>query len=224
VSVLLSMMLAAAMREPADKTDRALLASYADCVVQHRPDDARKAVIENWDGDRLAREDLIRERRCVLPMRYQFHAGNFKAAMAGSLIRRDLGATDPATVSAAPTLGYTMPDPVRTVDEKGRQMSAKSIARQQEAIAAKAGWIAIAQFGECVARANPAAVPALADSAVGSESELAAIKSFGPQMPGCLPKGVKLELDRSTLRGAITLAYYRLAMAARAGAGREAAK
>lgn len=202
---------------PADKASRLELAAFASCIVERQPGRARRAVVEDWDSGQLVYRDLLRESGCARAgLRLRFHAGSIKAAMADVLVRRDVGPADIGAVAAAPALAYTMPDPVRTVDGNGRPLSASSVERQQQAVASKLSWIAIAQFGECVARANPAAVPALAASAPASDPEMAALKAFSPQLPACLPKGVRLELDRSTLRGSVTLAYYRLAMAARA--------
>jgi len=222
---LLALTMSATTPEPASRTDRMFLSTYAHCITEQRPDAARKAVLEDWDSRSLVFRDLLRGEGCaVRGMRYQFPAGVLKAAMAGALIPRDLGSVDAATITSAPALSYTMPEPVKTVDDKGRPISAKGVERQQKAVEGKLRWIAIAQFGKCVARLAPAAVPVLANTITASDAELEALKAFAPHLPGCLPKGMTIELDRSTLRGAVTLAYYRLAMAPRPTTAQEAAK
>ena len=222
--LLFSLMLAAAP-SPADATARLALSDYADCIVKEQPEVARTAVLEDWEPRRLTDALLRTQSGCARPRQeLRFQGAVIKAAMAGALAKRELGPSDIASVPTAPPLAYDMPEPLKTVDEKGKPLSSKKIEAQQEAIRKKAGWVAIAQFGECVARANPAAVPALLESELGSDAEMTAIKAFGPQMPACLRKGVKLELDRSTLRNSLAVGYYRLAMAARGGAGREAAR
>lgn len=204
----------------ADSRTRVELAEFAECLVKSRRSDARNAVLEDWDSRKLAYRELLAARDCVrIGRRLRVNSEVLRANLAGALIAADLGPQDPAAIAAAPMLAYPAPDPLRTFDAKGRPVGSDSIERQNAAIQRKLSWRAIAQFGDCVARANPAAVPALAASQVASESELAALKAFSPQMPACLPRGVKLELDRSSLRGAITLAYYRLATAARAAGG-----
>ena len=211
---------AAADSNPAPRTSdqaaRTVVAVFAHCAVEREPDLARRTILEDWDARRIVKDRRLLASGCIgRGMQLWFQANTLKAALAGLLIDRDLKPADAATVAQSPALAYTMPDPLRTVDDKGRQLSASRIERQQKAIAFKASGVAIAQFGECVARANPAAVPPLARTVFGSDAESAALKAFWPNLPPCLPAGVKMEVDRPTLRNAITLAYYRLAMAVR---------
>ena len=202
--------------QPADAGTRSEIADFTRCLVTHRREDARRAVLEHWDSRRLVYREWLREPQCYrLGRGFRSNSAVLRSSAANQLILSDLGPEDVARVPAAPPLPYATPDPVRTVDSRGRPASAASLERQREAIARRLNWVVIGQFGECVARANPAAVPVLAASPVASPAEIEALKAFGPQMPQCLPKGVRLELDRSSLRGAIVLAYYRLAMAAR---------
>ena len=207
-----------------DPAGREVLAKFAACLVDAKAELARQAVLEDWDGRTQGYRDLLTERRCARGRVFQFHASVLKSAMAGELAKRELGPIDVQLVPAAPPLSYKMPEPVSKVDGQGKALSDMKVKRQEEAVARKLHWVIINQFGECVVRANPAAVPPLLNASVALDAEMAAIKAFGEQMPACLPKGVKLELDRSTMRNSITLAYYRLAMAARGGAMREAAK
>lgn len=210
---------------PADPRTRAEIAEFSKCLVRHRTEDSRRAVLEDWDSRKLVYRELLKEPMCVrLGRTLRFNAGVLKGHLATHLIGRDLGAEEIARVTTAPPLAHPLPEPVATTDSKGRPLAAEEIARRQETMQRRLSWVVIGQLGECVARSNPAAVPALAASPVASEAELAALKAFGPQLPTCLPKGVTVELDRSSLRGAILLGYYRLAMAARAAPEQGAAK
>ena len=201
---------------PADTATRTLAAAFASCAVEREPDVARQTILEDWDARQVIKDRRLLNGGCV-PSRMQlsFRAPTLKALMAGLLISRDLGPNDVLAVAKAPALTYARPNPLQTVDAKGRPLSAGKVERQKEAIRQELSSVAIAQFGECVARANPADVPRLARTVFGSDAEMAALKAFWPHMPACLPAGMKMELDRATLRDAITLAYYRLAMAAR---------
>ena len=201
---------------PADRATRIIAARFAGCAVEREPDVARKTILEDWDARRVIKDRRLLNSGCVPPrMQLSFQAPTLKALMAGLLMKRDLGPNDVQAVATAPALTYAMPDPLKTVDARGRPLAGTKIEAQKNGIRKKLGTIAIAQFGECAARANPAAVPPLARTVFGSDAEMAALKAFWPHLPGCLPGGMKLELDPATLRDAITLAYYRLAMAAR---------
>lgn len=208
----------------ADPAAREVLARFATCIVEAKLEMARSAVLEDWDSRNRAYRDLVGEPKCVRGRWLKFHAAILKSAIAGELAKRELGPTDVQSVPSAPPLTYAMPDPIKKVDGEGNALSEEKVKRQEEGIARKLHWVVINQFGECLARANSAAVPSLLASDVASDAEMTAIKAFGEQMPACLPKGVKLELDRSTVRNSITLAYYRLALAARGGASEEAAR
>lgn len=209
---------AVAAQEPADRASRVALAEYGACIAKASPDLARRAVTEQWDRRQFYQYDLLRLDGCWKRGRVRFHPANMRAAIANALILRD-GSIDPAQVAAAPPLAYQMPEPLRTTDSKGKPLSAEKLESQRKAIASKLNWIAIGQFGECVARANPGAVPALVRTEPGSDAEVAALKAFGPQLPACLPKGVTIELDRSSLRNSLAVAYYRLGTAPRAVSG-----
>ena len=201
---------------PGDTATRTIAAVFASCAVEREPDVARKTILEDWDARRVIKDRRLLHGGCVPPrMQLSFRAPTLKALMAGLLISRDLGPNDVLAVAKAPALTYARPSPLKTVDAKGRPLSAGKVERQKDAIRQELGSVAIAQFGECVARANPADIPPLARTVFGSGAEMAALKAFWPHMPACLPAGMKMELDRATLRDAITLAYYRLAMAAR---------
>lgn len=205
---------------PADSRTRIEIAEFTKCLVRHRQADARRAVLEDWDSRKIVYRDFLRERLCA-PMNrgMRFSSDVLRASLANHLIAADLGPGDLARVATAPPLVHAEPEPLRTVDSRGRPLPAARIQRQKDAIQRKLTWLLIDRLGECVARANPAAVPPLVSSPVASASELAALKAFGPQLPACVPSNVKLELDRSSLRGAIAVGYYRLAMAARQASG-----
>lgn len=201
---------ALAAPEPANPESRQAMARYGACIAKAAPELAQRAVVEQWDSREFRQYDLYRIDQCWRRGQIRFNVASMRGAIANALVAGGADA-DAARVSAAPALTYVMPEPVRTTDDKGRALGAAKIEAQQKAVAGKLNWTIISQFGECVARANPAAVPALARTEVASDAEVAALKAFGPQMPACLPKGVTLELDRSSLRNALVIAYYRLA-------------
>ena len=97
----------------------------------------------------------------------------------------------------------------------GKPLDAKAVDAQKAAVAATLGAIALNQLGECVVQADPTGARSVLDTPIGKPEELAAINAITPVMGQCLPKDFKLVLDRSTVRSAVALSYYRMAMAAR---------
>lgn len=74
--------------------------------------------------------------------------------------------------------------------------------------------IALAQFGDCVARADTAHARELLINLPDSKGETAAMHGLMPRLGACIPKGQKISFSRSVLRAAIAEGLYRLARAA----------
>lgn len=213
ISALLLVLAPPANFDSSSTVTRLVSSGFGRCLAEKKPDLARKAVLEDWNGRQMHDQKLILP-ECLAGGTLYAKAVQLKAGMASALIERD--AIDPIAerINAAPPLSYRQPEPPVEVDRKGRPLSKKNREEEQERFRSAIEWIAISQFGECVARQAPSAVPALAKSVVNSPGEMAAFKPFGPHLAGCLPKGVAMELDKPTLRAVLTLAYYRLAIAA----------
>lgn len=70
--------------------------------------------------------------------------------------------------------------------------------------------IGLRQFSDCVVRASPLTVHALAVSLVGSGQENSAFGTLAPNLSACLPKGQTLAFSRNILRNALVEVLYRL--------------
>jgi len=68
----------------------------------------------------------------------------------------------------------------------------------------------IEAIGMCVARAKPADVFALFATAPASDPEIAALKPTGDILPGCIPAGQTIKLNRPAVRAIYALGAYRL--------------
>lgn len=67
--------------------------------------------------------------------------------------------------------------------------------------------------GACVAHALPAEVTAVLATAPGSQEELSALQATGATLPGCVPKGKTLTLNKPAVRAMYALGAYRLVTA-----------
>ena len=65
-------------------------------------------------------------------------------------------------------------------------------------------------IGVCVARARPDAVAAVLETKPGSDAEVEALKPTGAVLPGCIPNGRTLSLNRPAVRAIYALGAYRL--------------
>lgn len=81
------------------------------------------------------------------------------------------------------------------------------------------GAIALEQYGECVARANPRASRALIGAIPGSAAESAALTDLAPSFGPCLSKGTEIAFSKTVLRGLIAEGLYWLSVGQRAVQG-----
>ncbi len=77
--------------------------------------------------------------------------------------------------------------------------------------------LALANFGECVTRADAANVRTLVRAIPGSAVERDGFAVLSGHYSGCIPQGEQISFSRSVLKGALAEGLYRLSIAARAG-------
>ena len=200
---------------------QAAMRDYVACSVKASPALASQAVVEDWEtrqligqGSKLVSPACTRAAGLVGQMRFQPEI--FRAAAAERLIvvNSTIAPTKEVLAPLAP-LAYHMPWPVKTVDDKGKPLSAEAIAKQQEGYNHRLAVIAGQQIGECTVKADPQTVRKLFDTADNSDAELAAMKALTGILPGCVPAQKKFSFNRQSLRGSLAMAYYRLAMASK---------
>lgn len=74
--------------------------------------------------------------------------------------------------------------------------------------------VALEQFGECVARANPVLSRSLVLSYPASRQENDSVQALMPKFSACIPNGEKIELSKATVKGAVAEGLVRLTRAA----------
>lgn len=204
-----------------DKDSRQVMADFARCVVKERAPLASRAVVEDWDSERIIAEGgKLLPPTCVnaagLIDALRFPAPTIRAGLAEQFLLADPAiALTADSVAAAVPLAYRQPWPIATVDKKGRPLKAEAIERQSAAVAEKQMLIRGQQVGECVVRANPAAVRAIFATEIAGSAEIEAFKLLAPVLPKCVPARTQMAFSRNSLRAALALSYYRMAMAAR---------
>jgi hypothetical protein len=207
----------ASAQKKATAQARAIMRDMAKCVVAKFPDDVRRYVLltssDPADNQMLQR---VADPNClhVIAGQLRMRGGDYRAALAEQMIRRDLAAwpaIDP--VNIAPLAWRELYAP-RTVDDRtGKPLSEAEQARQQEIYAKLAVETLMARLGECAVRADPAGALAVLHTDVDQPDELAALKAMAPVFANCVQQGETLAFNRTNLRNGIALSYYRLAYA-----------
>lgn len=201
--------------DPAEIRDA--LAFYGTCIVKREAAIASKQVLSGEfldprsdEGKRLVQKECLSDRVAIA----RFNDASLKGAMADALVTRDLDRLTATSFDGVPALTYAQPWPVRFTDRTGSDLPPERVAAQQRKYDEKLGEVARAKMAECVTRAAGAPVRALLTTPIATPAELAALQAVAPSLAGCLPAGQTIGFDRMTLRGALAVAYYRLASAA----------
>ena len=216
----------ASAQAPSQQQIRKFLADYGKCIAKREPELARKAVLSGADFSIKSDEGrLLLQRECVdaeelrntssgFRGKLRMSDNDYRGAIADALVARDaakLTASDFSTVAA---LTYDEPRPLRMNFTDGKPIPEERLARQRVAIERKLVANRLGKLGECVVRSSAAPSRAVLATAIDTPAELRALQGVTPALQQCLPVGETAAFDRMSLRGALAVAYYRLASAA----------
>lgn len=216
---------ASAAEAPSMGQVRNFLADYGKCIVKRAPELSQKAVVsgasfnrESPDGRLLTQSECInaenlRNTSRGFQGRVRMPDEIYRGAIAEALVLRDGTQLAAAAVAAIPALTYEEIRPLRTTDRDGKPIPEDRLERQRAAIARKTGAQQVGKLGECVVRQLPDASRAVLSTQIETPGELASLNALAPALQQCVPAGETISLDRMSLRGALAIAYYRLANA-----------
>lgn len=212
---------AAASSNPAgdEQYARKVMGDFARCTVKYEHVLARKFVLMS-PADQFPEQEFqkITDWRCLglLGGRLKMRPFQYRAALAEELIRKESARLSDSQSKALPPLDWSTP----IYTGKLFSVFRSALADRRDYPAAE---MALGRFGECIVRANPSGALAVLRTKREAD-ELAAMKALSPQIAECAPADQTLTLDRSNLRSAMALSYYRLAMMAPSASAREGAQ
>ena len=220
---------ASAAEPPTPQQIRAFLAQYGECVAKREPELAQKSVLsgasfsrESAEGKRLMQrecmsEELLRNQADGFAgrLRMRFDEDTYRGVIAEALIAKQGAAVNETALPAIAMLSYEEPRPLRTTDREGKPIPEEGLARQRAAIARKTQAMLMGKLGECAVRAAPAQSRAVLTTAIDTPAELQALNALGPTLGQCIKAGETVSLDRVSVRGALAIAYFRLASASK---------
>ena len=220
-SFMIGALMCLAMPAPAvalDKSDRegrlgrAVLNDFAKCVVKRNPDLSKKMVL-NTPEDSPPEAEVVKLLHpwCVGLWGVHLRASDLalRAALAEELVRAS-GRWPELSPSAKRRLDWTVPQTLKAGPGIGR-LSPTFVQKTLESLAADAR---VGRLGECVVRTSPSGAAAVLNTKLDSKAEISALKALTPQIGGCMKAGETSAFNRTNLRQAIALSYYRLANAA----------
>ena len=188
---------------------------YADCVVKENTQKAREFVGRNLPEDIVLRQfRALNDGGCLINaagswggVTMRFPAPHFRFAMARALVRLDYSTNPFQDFKTVPPFARDVFPPL----DQEKLPKSKRRANEIRVKYASAHFASVMdRFGECVARANPAAAQAFASSKLNTPARGAAVAQIKPVLGGCLAEGT-VKLDAFYLTGAVAVNYYRLA-------------
>lgn len=202
---------------------RTLSAVYADCVLGYetRIVLAREYLINDLPSDTLLRGKyrrlidgncLVKVSRTQTGIQMTFPGELYRYALAGALIRIDFGQIQFDDFSKVAPLQHR---PMPVLDEAALPKNKKKADEAKEEFELERVDGFLARYAECVVRRSPIESRKLLTSEVASAEEKQTFGSMNDGLSRCMPEGSTVRFGRETLRGAIAVAYYRLADAVR---------
>lgn len=203
---------------------RGIQALFGRCVVKKQYIAARQFVLtpdlEGADWRRLVGK--VADGDCLIAaaasaggVEMTFPNDTMRYALADALVRRDhSGAIPPNLKDAAPLVQPDF-DETKFLPKPGRKTKQRELDQLAESRGKRLALVYLAEFGECVVRADTATSHALLMADPGAGAESAAFAGLKPALAGCIVAGQSLSFNKSTLRGTIAMNFYRLAQAPR---------
>ncbi len=209
-----------------DREVRKYQGKYGRCIVAREQAAARRFVLvaESKMADSrgvskiLDPDCLIEATAATDGVQMRFPADSLRQTLAEALLLREFATVAvPPVKDAGPIaqLTFAEADYLPKPGSKPKPNELESLAAKRSR---QLAMVFLSEFGECVARADPARGFALVRTAPDSVEEKAALKSLQPAFAGCLSATESLQFTRSMLRGAVAINLYRLAHAPRAAA------
>jgi hypothetical protein len=203
-----------------DAEVRKVTRDYASCVVKKHGDRASEAIMtDSGNGDIQRRYSDLIDSACLSSVagsvQLKFGGDHFRYALADALVNTRI-ANDPVTSFAdrLPLAHIAKPDnaaleaSLATAHGKAQREELQKTYDRQLATS----WLS--RYGECVVRQEPTKARYWLLTPPDSPEEISRINDLRPAFADCLAEGT-MKFNRTTMRGAVAINYYRLAMATR---------
>lgn len=173
---------------------RATAVEFGECVVGRFRAKATAAVKPFPNSPEEARALRgVAEPECLNGGRLKMAGPVMRGAIYIALYRHAFGNAAPAMIAQAPDFSEGAGQPSGTAAEQA---------------------VALRQFGDCVARRDPANTRAVVLAPVGSAAENAGYAALAPQFNACVPQGANLTFTKALLGGLFAEILYREAASA----------
>ena len=197
---------------------RTFMRGFTRCAVRLGRDHVKKYVLATGN-DTLTRDELagVFVRPCIEAegpgAHLEMKGLQLKGMFAESLIARDHGSWPPINPAELRPIDWSVPEPKLVDPRSGKPLEPAVIKLVQALHELAVAQSKVGQLGECVVRASPAGAVTVLNTKMDDPAELSALKALTPVIASCIKAGEIASFNRTDLRSAIALSYYRLANA-----------
>jgi hypothetical protein len=189
---------------------RRILQDFAWCIVRREPALARTFALMN-DGKQLPAADFQKlfDARCLgmVNAQLQMRSWQSRAALAEALLLRDATLRQSTDFASVGALEWPSTSTAVVAQESAANLAPPPFA------AANAEDQLVSRLGECVVRADPTGAIGVLKTSIDSDGERKRFAALAPRIAQCVQQGQTGTFNRTNLRAAMALAYYRLAVA-----------
>jgi hypothetical protein len=198
------------MADAPPSVGRKVLQEFAWCTVRREPVLAQ-AFVQLVDPGHMPGAEFQRlfDASCLFPLagQLQMRSWQSRAALAEALLLRD--GTLRRTMSFAGVRALDWPVETWPVSA-GKPSDPGAVSRFADAAARDQS---VSRLGECVVRADPVGSMTVLRTEIDTGAERKRFAALSPRIASCVQEGQTLAFNRTNLRAAMALAYYRLATA-----------
>lgn len=201
------------------KETRGVQLRYGECVIKKKHQAARNFVLtpdlEKADFRRLLQ--MVGDGECLASasdangVEMKFPLDTMRYALADALVRNEFSHNAPASLKEAGPISQPDFDETKYQPKPGKKVKQKELDALAKSRTKRLALVYLAQYGECVVRADPDQSRTLLLAAPDSAEEAAAFSALKPSLGSCLVEGQSLKFNKATLRGTIAMNFYRLA-------------
>ena len=145
----------------------------------------------------------------------RFGSDLYRYALADALVRADFSKEGATTFSDRLPLAHLQPMPFEQRDDAAAKLKGRKKADFLKDYEKDFAVSWLSKYGECVVRADPVNARLWLLTVPDVPEETSRINAMRPAFAACLEPGEPMKFNRTTMRGAVAINYYRLAKATR---------
>lgn len=199
-----------------EEESRQVLQDYAKCVVKKNPELVGQYIRYEYTLPKPFNRRVFEQ---LMPPSCLKSAGfvsrltardlMIRGALAEQLLKRDGIPILTLSSRNLVTLGFPVVGEFSPVGRSGKTLTGSELEEAKIRYARSVLDDFVLQLGQCVTRAAPDRVKSVIETSLDDPEEIAAMRALSSEIAGCVSSGETLKFNRTNLRAAMAISYYR---------------